>query len=66
MPDKRPSVKRRGPLTPGQQLRKLQLAVDHIAAVIDDAPADCIADLNEALDLIHQAESGIEEARDDA
>lgn len=54
----------RRPLTLAQQARKLQLAVDHIAAVIDDAPGDCIADLNEALDLIHQAEGSIEDERD--
>jgi hypothetical protein len=45
-----------------QQLRKLQLAVDHIAAVIDYAPSDAVFVLSEALDLIHHAEHAIEKA----
>jgi hypothetical protein len=51
-------------LTPAQQLRKLQLAVNHIADVIHVAPSDCVAELSEAVDLIHRAETGIEEERD--
>jgi hypothetical protein len=51
-------------VTPNQQLRKLQLAVDHIAAVIDYAPSDCAASLSEALDLIHHVEGEIEVERD--
>lgn len=46
-----------------QKLRKLQLAVDHIAAVLEDGGP--IAELSEALDLIHAAESEIEAERDD-
>lgn len=68
MSDDRPAGGQARPLslTLGQQLRKLQLAVDHIAAVIDHAPADAIADLNEALDAIHHAESAIEDEREAA
>ena len=55
----------RRPLTPRQQLRKLQLAVNHIAAVIDDAPGECLGDLDEALGLIHQAENAIEDGQDE-
>jgi DNA-directed RNA polymerase specialized sigma24 family protein len=36
-------------------LRKLQMAVNHIADVIDYAPGSALPELNEALDLIHQA-----------
>ena len=41
------------------QLARLQLAVDHIAAVIEYAPSDAVAPLSQALDLIHQAEGRI-------
>lgn len=54
--------KSRRPLTTGQKLRKLQLAVDHIAAVLEDGGP--IAELSEALDLIHGAEGEIEAERD--
>lgn len=58
-------VMRHRPLTAGQQLRKLQLAVDHIAAVLQDVSGDGVADLNDALDSIHQAEASIEDEHDD-
>jgi hypothetical protein len=49
-------------LAPPQQLRKLQLAVDHIAAVIEDVAGDgALENLNDALDHIHHAESAISE-----
>lgn len=48
-------------MTRSQMLRKLQMAVNHIADVIDHAPSSALPELNEALDLIHQAESDIEE-----
>lgn len=53
-------------LTPKQQLRKLQLAIDHIDAVIDDAPGDVLGDLYDALDALHDAESGIEQEQSGA
>jgi hypothetical protein len=48
-------------MTPSQKLRKLQRAVDHIAAVMEAAP-EAVNDLSEALDCIHAAESEIEDA----
>jgi MinD superfamily P-loop ATPase len=50
-------------LTHGQMLRKLQLAVDHIAAVTEATPLGA-SELSEALDLVHHAESEIEDDRD--
>jgi len=52
-------------LTLSQQLRKLQLAVDHIAAVMEVTDSGAIPELSEALDAIHSAESVIEDARED-
>lgn len=53
-------LKRRSDLTTKQKLRKLQLAVDHIAAVHEQSPEGA-AELAEALDLIHAAEGEIED-----
>jgi DNA-binding MltR family transcriptional regulator len=47
-------------MTHAQALRKLQHAVDHIAAVLE-AGHGPVGDLSEALDLIHSAEGEIEE-----
>jgi hypothetical protein len=45
-------------MTAKQRLRRLQLAVNHIDAVIaDEAPG--LAELSEALDLIHSVEGEI-------
>lgn len=46
-------------MTREQKLRKLQTAVDHIAAVLEDGPSGA-AYLSEALDLIHLAEGEID------
>lgn len=47
-------------MTTRQKLRKLQLAVDHVAAVLEQSP-EAVDDLSEALDHIHHAEIAIEE-----
>lgn len=51
-------------MKPSVKLRKLQSAVDHVAAVLEDAP-EAVAELSEVLDLIHAAESAIQEAADE-
>lgn len=50
-------------MTPREQLTRLQVAVDQIAAVIQAGTAGH-GDLSVALDLIHHAENAIEEAAD--
>lgn len=53
-------------MTRSQKLRKLQMAVDHIAAVIEaDDSGAALDDLSEALDHIHHAESAIEPIEQD-
>lgn len=47
-------------MTRSQKLRKLQRAVDHIAAVLEESP-EAEAELGEALDLVHHAETAIAE-----
>lgn len=47
-------------MTAREQLRRLQLAVDHIARVMDSDPgSEAADDLSFALDHIHMAESSI-------
>jgi hypothetical protein len=47
-------------MTNAQARRKLQYAVDHIAAVLESGLTG-VSDLSEALDLIHSAESDLED-----
>jgi hypothetical protein len=48
-------------MTAKQKLRKLQLAIDHLDDVQFNAP-EVRGELSQAIDLIHQAESQIEDA----
>lgn len=48
-------------MTRSQKLQKLQRAVDHIAAVLEESP-EARSELSQALDLIHHAECEIEGA----
>lgn len=49
-------------MTRSQALRKLQRAVDHIADVMERCDEAPLAELSEALDLIHAAEGEINDA----